>query len=158
PDSFTFDASDGTLDSNVATFNLMVNAVVHAPNPSKLPNDFDGDGHSDTLLQNADGTPVIALTNGTMAPVGPNPGADWHEIGSGDVNGDGKSDILWQNTDGTIAEWFMNGSGLISGANVAFNPGPAWHAIGTGDFNGDGKSDILWQNNDGSAAVWLMDG
>jgi len=34
-------------------------------------------------------------------------------------NGDGKSDILWQNNNGTVAEWFMNGSSLIAGANVA---------------------------------------
>ena len=52
----------------------------------------------------------------------------------------------------------MNGTSLISGANVGFNPGPAWHALNTGDYNADGKADILWQNNDGTPAVWLMDG
>jgi hypothetical protein len=125
-------------------------------------NDFNGDGHSDILWQNTDGTPAVWLTDGTNlvsgANVGFNPGPDWHEIGSGEFNGDGHGDILWQNTDGTIAEWFLNGTSLISGANVAFNPGPSWHAIDTGDFNGDGKSDILWQNQDGTPAVWLMNG
>jgi microcystin-dependent protein len=153
--------------SNVATtFNgLGVDpspAPVHTPNPTMPLNDFDGDGHSDILWQNADGTPAVWLTNGTSllsgSNVGFDPGTNWHEIGSGDFNGDGKSDILWQNTDGTIAEWFMNGTQLISGGSVAFNPGSTWHAVGSGDFNGDGKSDILWQNNDGTPAVWLMNG
>jgi hypothetical protein len=125
-------------------------------------NDFDGNGKSDLLWQNADGTPAVWLMDGlnvmSGANVGFNPGAAWHEIGTGDFNGDGKADILWQNNDGTIAEWFLDGANLLSGGSVAFNPGPAWHALATGDFNGDGKADILWQNNDGQAAVWLMDG
>ena len=44
-------------------------------------------------------------------------------IGTGDFNGDGKADILWQNTDGTPAVWLMDGTSLISGANVGFDPG-----------------------------------
>jgi hypothetical protein len=133
------------------------------PVPPALPvNDFNGDGHSDILWQNTDGTAAVWTVDGTSLVAGGNvafnPGPAWHVIGSGDFNHDGKSDILWQNNDGTIAEWFMNGTSLISGASVAFNPGPSWQAIDTGDFNGDGKADILWQNQDGAPAVWLMDG
>jgi hypothetical protein len=151
--------TDGTFNSNAAHASVHVADVVHARPPV---DDFNGNGDSDILWQNADGTPAVWLTDGTSlvsgANVGFNPGANWHEIGSGDFNGDGKADILWQNIDGTIAEWFMNGTSLISGGSVAFNPGPSWHAVGSGDFNGDGKSDILWQNADGTPAVWLMDG
>jgi len=50
----------------------------------------------------------------------------------------------------------MNGTSIISGANVGSNPGAARHAVGTGDFNADGKADIIWQNTDGTPAVWLM--
>ena len=89
------------------------------------------------------------------APIRDRPGT---RQAAGDFNGDGKADILWQNTDGTPAVWLMDGTSLISGANVGFNPGPAWQVHDTGDFNGDGKADILWQNTDGTPAVWLMDG
>ena len=75
-----------------------------------------------------------------------------------DFNGDGYSDILWQNTNGQAAIWEMNGTNVISEANVGANPGPSWKAIGTGDFNDDGHSDILWQNTNGQAAIWEMNG
>ena len=124
--------------------------------------DFNGDGRSDFLWQNADGTPAAWLINGTGliagANVGFNPGPAWHEKDAGDFNGDGKADILWQNDDGTPAVWLMNGLSIVSGANVVFNPGPDWHVIAAADFNGDGKGDILWQNTDGTPAIWLMNG
>jgi hypothetical protein len=52
----------------------------------------------------------------------------------------------------------MNGTSVLSGANVGFNPGAAWQIHGSADFNGDGKADIEWQNTDGTPAIWLMDG
>jgi hypothetical protein len=125
-------------------------------------NDFDGNGKSDILWQNADGTPAIWQMNGTNLSSGGNagfnPGAAWHMIGSGDFDADGKADILWQNADGAPAVWLMDGLNVLSGANVGFNPGAAWQVQGAGDFNGDGKADILWQNADGQVAVWQMDG
>jgi hypothetical protein len=47
----------------------------------------------------------------------------------------------------------MNGTHVISEANVGANPGPSWKAIGTGDFNG-----ALWQNANGQASIWEMNG
>ena len=115
--------------------------------------DFNGDGLSDILWQNANGQASIWELNGTnliaggSQLVGPNPGPSWTRIGTGDFNGDGHSDILWQNANGQAAIWEMNGTNQIAGgALVGPNPGPSWKAIGTGDFNGDGHSDILWQN------------
>ena len=127
--------------------------------------DFNGDGLSDILWQNANGQGSIWEMNGLTqipggsAAVGPNPGPGWAEIGTGDFNGDGHADILWQNaSNGQAAIWEMNGTNVIGGGIVSSNPGPSWHAIGTGDFNGDGHSDILWQNTDGQAAIWEMNG
>jgi hypothetical protein len=75
-----------------------------------------------------------------------------------DFSGIGHGGILWQSADGTPAIWTVDGTSLVSGANVGSNPGSDWHALGTGDFNGDGKSDILWQNKDGTVAEWFMNG
>ena len=122
--------------------------------------DFNGDGKTDILWQNSDGTPAIWEMNGTSFIGGgglANPGPSWHVAGTGDFNGDGKADILWQNSDGTPAIWEMNGTSII-GAGALANPGPSWHVAGTGDFNGDGKADILWQNSDGTPVIWLMNG
>jgi subtilisin-like proprotein convertase family protein len=141
--------ADKTLDSD------------HLSTPS-TGTDFNGDGTSDFLWQNTDGTPAIWSMSGTNllsgANAGFNPGPDWHVINSADFNGDGKADILWQNTDGTPAIWLMDGANILSGANVGFNPGPSWQVIAGADFNGDGKADILWQNTDGTIAEWFMDG
>jgi hypothetical protein len=137
------------------------------PGPSwhiKDDGDFDGDGRSDILWQNDDGTPSIWLMNGfsaqSMGAVGPvNPGPSWQIKATGDFNFDTKSDILWQGADGTPAIWLMDGLNFIGGGAVGpTNPGPSWQIKGTGYFNNDGKSDILWQAADGTAAIWLMDG
>ena len=128
--------------------------------------DFNGDGRSDILWQNASGQAAIWEMNGA-APiaggsqlVGPNPGPNWKAVATGDFNGDGRSDILWQNTSGQVAIWEMNGLSPIAGGSqlAGPNPGPNWKAVATGDFNGDGHSDILWQNASGQVAIWEMNG
>ena len=84
----------------------------------------------------------------------------WKVVGTGDLNDDGHSDILWQNVKtGQASIWEMNGTNVLSEANVGANHGPSWKAIGTGDFNDDGHSDILWQNvKTGQASIWEMNG
>ena len=129
--------------------------------------DFNGDGKSDILLQNADdgrcfvwemdGLNVIASGVVGWTP----PTNKWHAVGSGDFNGDGKSDILLQNgDDGQCFVWEMDGLNVIASGVVGWTPPTnKWHAVGTGDYNGDGKSDILLQNGaDGACFVWEMDG
>ncbi|HVH78236.1 MAG TPA: FG-GAP repeat protein, partial [Stellaceae bacterium] len=59
------------------------------PNPSAswhivATGDFNGDGKSDILFQNTDGTPSIWEMNGTsIIGVGalPNPSSSWHIVG-----------------------------------------------------------------------------
>ena len=133
--------------------------VIH---PLKPAGDFNADGHSDILWQNANGTPGVWLMNGTnVAAYGPglaNSDPAWHETAAADFNGDGKADILWQNDNGMPAVWLMDGVNVAAYGPGLANPGPAWHEKAAADFNGDGKADILWQNDNGATAVWLMDG
>jgi ELWxxDGT repeat protein len=128
--------------------------------------DFNKDGHSDILWQNASTgqASIWEMSGATLiggGPVSPNPGPSWKAIGTGDFSGDGFSDgILWQNTStGQASIWEMSGSSLVGGGPVTPNPGTAWKAVGTGDFNHDGFSDILWQNaNTGQVSIWEMHG
>ena len=137
--------------------------------------DFSGDGKSDIVLQNQDGSVAIWNMSGTtVASAGlvmsgtavANPGPGWRVAGTGDFYGDGKSDVLLQNQDGSVAIWEIgNGetitqAGLVQlpgGGGVA-QPGPSQHIVGTGDFNADGKTDIVFRSDTGAVSTWELNG
>ena len=127
--------------------------------------DFNDDGKSDILFQNArDGSCYVWDLDGKAITdqgfVGWTLGVAWQLKSTGDFNGDGKSDILFQKaTDGTCYVWELDGKGVIDLGMVGWTPGVDWQAKATGDFNGDGKSDILFQNaRDGTCYLWEMGG
>jgi FG-GAP-like repeat len=101
--------------------------------------DFNGDGHSDILFQNASsGQLSIWEMNGTNVigggAVSANPGPSWKAIGTGDFNDDGHFDILFQNTSsGQVSIWEMSGNSLVGGGAVSPNPGSSWRAVGSPD-------------------------
>ncbi len=78
-----------------------------------VQNDFNGDGKSDILWRNDDGTLTDWLAssdgsgsftsnwNASVASVS----TSWHVAGTGDFNGDGHVDVLWRNDDGTLTDW-----------------------------------------------------
>src|SRR5579863_1324592 len=115
--------------------------------------DFNNDGHSDILFQNAtSGQVAIWDMNGTSiiggGAVSANPGPAWRAIGTGDFNGAGDSGILFQNTaSGQVAIWDMDGTAIVGGGAVSAIPGPAWRAIGTGG------GAILFQNTGNQTLV-----
>jgi len=120
--------------------------------------DFGGDGHSDILWQNDNGTVSIwdsgqIAAAHIVAAAGVVPGG-WHIAGASDFDGNGTADILWQNDNGAMSIW---DNGQIGGAHVVVNPGvlpSGWHIAGTGDFDGNGHADILWQNDNGAVSIW----
>ncbi|MBF0609242.1 MAG: VCBS repeat-containing protein [Magnetococcales bacterium] len=128
--------------------------------------DFDGNGKSDILWQNAStGQLYIWLMDGSnIMPTSGSPftvsNTDWQIVDVGDFDGDGKSDILWQDAvTGAVAIWFMNASNITSPKIVVPKNYTDWQIVDVGDFNGDGKSDILWrQASTGQLYIWLMDG
>jgi len=149
-------ASDLTT-MDILGYNLTSSTTVVAP---AVADDFNGDGKSDILWGNTDGTVGIWAMNGTQvlseAGAGQAP-TSWQIAGTGDFNGDGKADIVWRNTDGSVGLWEMNGSQILSEASLG-QADNSWQIAGVGDFNGDGKSDLLWHNANGTAAIWEMNG
>jgi V8-like Glu-specific endopeptidase len=120
--------------------------------------DFNGDGTSDILWRNLNGTVVewnISDNGRTGSTTVGAIGTRWEIAGTGDFNNDGTSDILWRHAGGTVATWEM-GNGHRTGSTVIADPGGTWSIKGVGDFNRDGTSDILWRNTNGTVAIWRM--
>jgi FG-GAP-like repeat len=92
--------------------------------------DFNGDGKSDLLFRNTNGSVAEWQMNGSTvtatATVGSAP-TDWKITGTGDFNGDRKADIQWRNDNGSTAIWQMNGSSVLA-AGSTFIPasGTSW--------------------------------
>jgi len=86
----------------------------------------------------------------------------WQIVGTGDFNKDGSVDVLWRynGTGGRVRVWYMNGTSLLSGADLTAVSDLNWQIVGTGDFNRDGNVDILWRYSGagGKVRVWYMSG
>jgi beta-glucanase (GH16 family) len=134
--------------------------------------DFNGDGSSDILWRNANGTLIEWTMNGsqiascqavTLNGKAATPDASWSIAGIGDFNGDGSSDILWRNTNGALIDWTMDGSQIASAQQLtlqgdAATPDANWSVIAIGDYNGEGRADILWRDTNGTLIDWTMNG
>ena len=127
------------------------------------PHDFNGDGRSDVLLQNAT-TGAITVwrgqANGSLSDAGnlaPNAlDASWKVAGYGDFNGDGRDDVLWRHSSGVIGQWSGQTGQFTNNSGVAANPvDNSWSVVGVADYNGDGRDDILWRHSSGEIGQWL---
>jgi hypothetical protein len=151
--------SDGELTASTS-FQLTVIKLIASPD------DFNGDGRADLVLQHTSGALAAWFMNGAdlkdSSFFNPSSTGDsrWTVVGSADFNADGKPDLVLQHSDDFIAIWHMNGVNLL---NAAFTEPSSvgdkgWKIKGTGDFNGDGKADLLFSHTNGTNAVWYMDG
>ena len=125
--------------------------------------DFNGDGRSDILWRNNDGSlsDWLANSNGGFAANDANAftkvATSWHVVSTGDFNGDGREDLLWRSDSGALSDWLANANGSFTGndANAYTTVATSWKVAGTGDFNGDGREDILWRSDGGALSDWL---
>ncbi len=102
--------------------------------------DFDGDGNSDMLWRNTNGSLAEWQMNGstiassdriTFAGIAVTPDATWHVVEISDFNGDGSSDVLWRNDNGAMAQWLMNGNEIMQSVTpnyggTAVSPDASW--------------------------------
>src|SRR5262249_29028972 len=90
------------------------------------PAEFNGEGNSDLLWQNANGQVAMWLMNGAATlsqAIIDNPGPAWHVVGTGDsFNFTGRAGIYWQNSSGQLAVWQMDGTAVKFGTVVGDNP------------------------------------
>ena len=124
--------------------------------------DFNGDGRSDLLLRNTNGTITewLGQANGGFtwnanATYALDP--SWHVAGIGDFNGDGHSDVLLVNDNGSVTDWLgePDGTFFSNHASASFTLPSGWSVAGTGDYNGDGIDDVLLRNTNGTITEWL---
>ncbi len=124
--------------------------------------DFDGDGATDLLIEDAAGAVSVWMMSGATRlqalPVVPAIPSGWHVAAADDFDGDGRADlVLRQASSGALEFWLMDGA--QSQAVVALTtPIPAGYALaGSGDLTGDGRADLLWIDAaTGRLAVWAM--
>jgi hypothetical protein len=145
--------------------------------PRLLTGDFNGDGRTDLLAQNASGQLKAWASTGNLSGGVLFPGSgvvvgtgftttNIQRILTGDFTGDGRTDIIGQDSTGQLRAWASSGD---LSADAKLFPGPVrivgggWTTtniprILTGDFNGDGRTDIIRQDSTGLLRVWASTG
>lgn len=139
-------------------------------NTIQLVGDFNGDGKTDILKLQTDGSNQLLLSNGdgtftSLVPSDSNgaPYSGWYAgsptVLAGDFTADGKADLLIMKPDGTNNIYSYSGAdGKFTVQAAPLGSTATWTEPATkliGDFNGDGKLDVLvWQSN-GVAKAFL---
>jgi hypothetical protein len=123
--------------------------------------DFNGDGHSDYVLQNPTTrqTAIWYLNNNVLisGAYGPTLPAGWELVAAADFNGSGKPDyVLYNASTRQTAIWYMNNNVFVSGAYGPTLPA-GWELVAAADFNGGGKPDyVLYNASTRQTAIWYM--
>jgi hypothetical protein len=130
--------------------------------------DFDGDGNSDVVVRDGNGTLFLYPGNGGtgfLSRISLSATGAWANmtaiVAAGDLNGDGHPDIVGRDRAGTLWLYPGNGSTALGtpeqlGATGAFAGMTAIQ--GVGDFNGDGHADLLARDAAGDVLLYPGNG
>ena len=131
---------------NVLGFNL-------APDPTAR-NDFNADGKSSFLIENAAGAVVVGedVNGSTRYTEVSGLGSEWKFVDDGDFLGSGSDQFLIENTSGAVVDGqVMNGAETYTLVGAL---GPEWKFVGAGDFLGlDDGDQFLIENSSGAVVV-----
>jgi hypothetical protein len=125
--------------------------------------DFNQDGRSDVLWENAAGTVDIWEMNGAnlsgfVQNVGTAP-ANSHFAGVGHFGEmNGGADIVWVDSTNHVKIWQMSNGNVANVTALNGLDGTEWHLEGVGNFAGDANSDLLWVSNTGAVHIWEVNG
>ena len=157
-----FQRAKATTDANRS------NAFVTRLSAKSIFPDFNNDGFTDLLIQNASTHQIASWFMQGANWVGGSyfsliPPSDYALVGAGDFLGNGATTLVLQSrTTNQIAYWFTTGANhatINGGQFVNVTPPLDWKVVGVGDFNSDGKSDLVFQSQTtGQVAVWFMNG
>lgn len=119
--------------------------------------DFNNDGKSDILFQNANGAIDVWTMNGTtpiqqifVSTLDPS----WIPTTGASVFG--VTGVLYQDTNGSIDIWEFKPNSIATPSEFFIQTlDPTWHAVASADFNGDGIPDQLFQSStNNSIDIW----
>lgn len=70
------------------------------------------------------------------------------------------TNLIWHNNlNGQNLVWYLNGTTLLSSANLPPVTDTNWQGVASADINRDGASDLIWRNRvTGQSLVWYLNG
>lgn len=169
PTTLTY-GRDKNLTSILGSGSYNAGTGMDSKSAGLLSGDFNGDGLSDLMRQNMQGTTqtillFLANANGSFNQVSytgsDNLDARSANLFPADYNGDGFTDFMVQNKLGAssvVAVYYSNGSGSFTrqtfnaGVNIDNNSAN----LIPGDFNGDGLTDFMTQTKTGTTANFFI--
>ncbi|WP_461173400.1 Ig-like domain-containing protein [Arthrobacter sp. Z1-9] len=124
--------------------------------------DFTGDGKSDLVARDTNGTLWTYTGTGTglydrRIEVGPGWNVMTAISAAGDLTGDGKADLTARDSNGILWTYTGTGTGLY---DRRIEVGPGWNVMtaisAAGDLTGDGKADLTARDSNG--ILWTYTG